>query len=83
MSLLLILIASITGGEEMLEFQITLYFNDDETFIMSLAASSLEDATIKVTQMIQDKHIHQDIKGNSYIRGYNLGMVQRFHITKR
>jgi hypothetical protein len=77
------LITSVVGGEKMLEFQITLHFNDDETFIMNLPASSLEDASIKVTQMIQDKHIHQDIKGNSYIKGYNLGMVQRFHVTNR
>ncbi len=67
----------------MLEFQIMFYFNDDETFIMHLTASSLEDASIKVTQMIQDKHIHQDIKKDSYIKGYNLGMVQRFHVSSR
>ena len=65
------------------EFHITLHFNDDEIFIMNLPASSLEDASIKVTQMIQGKHIHQDIKENSYIKGYNLGMVQRYHVSNR
>lgn len=82
-SLPIFLITSVAGGEKMLEFQITLHFNDNETFIMNLSASSLEDASIKVTQMIQDKHIHQDIMGNSYIKGYNFAMVQRFHVSKR
>jgi hypothetical protein len=83
MSLPPMLITFVAGGENMLEFQIKLYFNDDATFIMNLSASSLEDASIKVTQMIQDKHIHQDIMKDSYIKGYNLGMVQRFHVSKR
>ena len=65
----------------MSEFHITFYFNDNETFIMNLPASSLEDASIKVTQMIQNKHIHQDIKENSYIKGYNLGMVHHYHVS--
>lgn len=82
-SLPIFLITSVAGGEKMLEFQITLHFNDDETFIMNLSANSLEEASIKVTQMIQDKHIHQDIMGNSYIKGYNLAMVQRFHVSNR
>lgn len=78
-----ILITLVAGGEKMSEFQITLHFNDNESFIMNLPASSLEDASVKVTQMIQDKHIHQDIKKDSYIKGYNLGMVQRFHVSNR
>lgn len=78
-----ILITLVAGGEKMSEFQITLHFNDNESFIMNLPASSLEDASVKVTQMIQDKHIHQDIKKDSYIKGYNLGMVQCFHVSNR
>jgi len=83
MSLPSILITLVAGGEKMPDFHITLHFNDNENFIMNLAASSLEDASVKVTQMIQDKHIHQEINKDSYIKGYNLGLVQRFHVSNR